>query len=115
MQRNAEVSSRLHIVYRRGDPEGERTHRRNGNDNDDDRVFQRAEEELILEKLLIVTQPDKDIHGVFAHVGVKEAGVYAQESGIQHKGDEEEQTRQQKQVSRCCFPPYERAAHAVFG
>ena len=41
--------------------------------------------------------------------------VYKRQHGIQHKGDEEEQTRQQKQVSRCCFPPHERAAHAVFG
>ena len=106
---------RLHIVDRRGDPERKRAYRRHGNNNDEDRIFQRAEEELILKKLLIVTQTDKDVHGIFAHVGVKEAGVYAQEHGIQHKGDEEEQTRQQKQVSRCCFPPHERAAHAIFG
>ena len=105
----------LHIIYRGGDPERKRAHRRHGDNDDDDGVLQRAEEELIMEKLLIIIQPDKDVHGILAHIGVKQAGVYAHEHGIEHEGDEEEQAWQQKQIARYRLPPHERAAHAVVG
>ena len=68
-----------------------------------------------MEKLLIIIQPDKDVHGILAHIGVKQAGVYAHEHGIQHECDEEEQAWQQKQIARYRLPPHERAAHAVVG
>ena len=103
----------LHVIYCSGDPQGERAHCRHGDNDNHNGVFQRAEKQLVLKQFPIIIQPNKDIHGIFAHIGIKQAGVYAHKHGIQHKSDKEKQARQQKQVSRCCFPPHKRAAHAV--
>ena len=65
-----------------------------------------------MQELLVVVETDEDVLGILAHVGIKEAGVDADEHGNDDEGDEEEQTRQQEEIACGGFPPHEGPAHS---
>ena len=102
----------MHVGDGGGDPEGEGADGGHRHDHDHQSVAQSPEEDLIRDKLFIVSEADEDIHRVLAHVGVKEAGVDAHEHRVDNKGNEKEQARQEEEIAGDGLPPHQGPAQA---
>ena len=64
------------------------------------------------EKLNIVAKADKNVFGVFPHVGIKETGDDTHHHGVDYKGQKEKQAGQKKQITCSRLSAYQRPAHA---
>ena len=80
----------------RADPQRERAGNRHGDHDDDDGIFQCADEDGVCEQLFVVRQADEDVGAI--HGGIEEARDHAQDHGVDDESQEEDQAGQKKEV-----------------
>ena len=91
-----------------GHPQRERAGDGHRDDDDDERIFERANEDGVTEQFFIVCQAHENIGTV--HGGIEEAGHHAQHHGIDDEAQEEDQAGQQETVGGKGLAPYQRTA-----
>ena len=104
----------LQLIDGRGHPQGERTHRRHGHDDDQEGILQGLQKGHVLPQIDKVFQ-SHELDVARVHIGVGKAVEDTNDHGDDNKSQEKDQAGQQKQITGDGLPAYQCPAHRGLG